>query len=115
MKSNLGDKERLGHIKDAIAFINSALINKTESDFLRDFILHTAIQKWLENIGEASYKLTRSFKSSHPQIAWRNIEGLRHVLVHEYFGIDLPKIWETVQDDLPFLQIEIDKLLTEFE
>ncbi len=115
MKSKLGDKERLGHIPDSINFIVKALSDKTETDFQNDFILHTAITKWLENIGEASYKLTREFKSNHTVIAWRQIEGLRHILVHEYFGIDLIRIWIVLKNDLPLLKKEIQILYNEFD
>jgi uncharacterized protein with HEPN domain len=115
MKGEMGDKERLGHILDAIEFINKAIGTKTETDFQADFILHTAILKWLENIGEACYKLTRGFKSQHLEINWRLIEGLRHILVHEYFGIDLIRIWSVVINDLPALKMNVENLLKEFE
>ena len=107
MKSKLGDIERLSHILDAIEFIKRATLDKTESDFQQDFILHTAVIKWIEIIGEACYKLTRGLKSSHPNVDWRNIEGLRHVLVHEYFGIDLQRVWIVVVDYIPTLKEEI--------
>ncbi len=51
MKNKLSDKERLMHIIDAINFINKALGNKEEKTFQEDFILHTAVVKWVEIIG----------------------------------------------------------------
>jgi len=110
MKSKLGDFERLGHILDAINFIEKATFGKTESEFHQDFILHTAVVKWIEIVGEACYKVTRGLKSKHPQIEWRKIEGLRHVLVHEYFGIDMQIVWVVVNDYLPTLKREVIKI-----
>lgn len=115
MKNKLGDKERLGHILDSIYFITKAVEGKNETEFQNDFILHTATTKWLENIGEASYKITPAFKSLHTIIAWRQIEGLRHILVHEYFGIDLVRIWMILKNDLFKLNQDVQTLYNELE
>ena len=72
--------------------------------------MHTAVVKWIEIIGEACYKITPELKNSRHQIEWRKIEGLRHVLVHEYFGIDLQRVWIVVVDYLTILKDEIIQL-----
>jgi len=46
-------------------------------------------------------------KSRHPDIPWKGIIGMRNVLVHQYFGLDLGEIWDTVTDDLPLLNVKI--------
>jgi len=56
--------------------------------------------KNLEIIGEASYKLTKEFIAAHPEIKWKLIIGLRHVLVHGYYQIENILAWEIVQKDL---------------
>lgn len=76
--------------------------------------MHTAVQKWFEIIGEASYKVTPEFKIMQPHVDWKNIEGLRHILVHEYFGVDLYKILELYKNDLPQLKTHIEKMYKEF-
>ena len=92
MKNKLGDKERLGHVLDCVAFIEKSLNGISQDEFNKNFILHTAIQKWIEIIGEACYQISRDYKTKHPNIEWEKIQGLRHILVHEYFGVDLLRI-----------------------
>jgi uncharacterized protein with HEPN domain len=115
MKNKLGNKERLGHIIDSINFIEQSMMNVSEEEFQRNFILHTAVQKWFEIIGEASYQITKEYKQNHSIIEWKAIEGLRHILVHDYFGVDLIKIWSFYKQLLPGLKLEITKLYKEFE
>ncbi len=113
MKNRLGDKVRLHHILDAIELIEKALNNKSQVDFQQDFILQAAIERWVEIIGEATYKITTEFKKKSDTIEWKSIEGLRHVIVHEYFGLDLERIWAITQMDIPELKKEIEKLIKE--
>src|SRR4051812_10369762 len=111
MKSRLGDEVRLLHILDAIELIEKALYDKTQADFQQDFILQAATERWVEIIGEASYKISTEFKIKYSDIEWKSIEGLRHVIVHEYFGLDLERIWVVTQMDIPELKWKIEKLI----
>lgn len=69
--------------------------------------------KLIEIIGEATYKLTPENRSSHPQLPWKMMEGMRHVLVHDYYKISPSKLWFTVCNDIPVLKPEIENLLLE--
>ena len=100
MRSKIGDKERLNHILESIDFIQIALIGVTQESFETNFILHTAVVKWEEIIGEASAHLTSELKENHTEIDWRRIQGMRHVLVHEYFGIDIVAVWKVATESL---------------
>ena len=113
MKSRLGDKVRLLHILDAIELIKVALKNKTWEDFEGDFILQAAIERWVEIIGEATFKITKELKKKNLDIEWKSIEGLRHIIVHEYFGLDLQIIWTVTQIDVPDFEKVIKKLILE--
>jgi uncharacterized protein with HEPN domain len=64
----------------------------------------------LEIIGEASNRLPDDFKDKHTQIEWYKVVGLRHRIVHEYFGIDLKIVWQILQKDLPALGEEISQI-----
>jgi uncharacterized protein with HEPN domain len=57
--------------------------------------------------------LSDSLKKNHTDIPWKGIIGMRNVLVHQYFGLDLDEIWDTVSTDLPVLKAGIQELLTE--
>jgi len=53
----------------------------------------------------ATYRL--GFQSEHPEIPWREASALRHVLIHEYFGIDLKVVWAVVEKELPPLKASV--------
>ena len=110
MRSELGDKERLGHILDATALIEKALLNKSREIFMEDYILQAAIQRWIQIIGEAASKISKIFRDMHSEVNWKAISGLRNIIVHEYFGIDLERIWEVAQSDVPELRIKLENL-----
>jgi uncharacterized protein with HEPN domain len=55
--------------------------------------------------------LSDRFRSDHPEIPWSQIIGMRHILVHHYFEIDLPLVWSVVERDLPNLKGKIASLL----
>ncbi len=67
----------------------------------KDIILFFGLTKMLEIIGEAAYKLTNEFKAKHPELPWRKIIGMRHVLVHGYNTISPEILWDVIQLDIP--------------
>lgn len=67
-------------------------------------MLRFASIKQIEIIGEAANYITDETKTNFKEIQWRQIVGLRHILVHEYFGIDVNLIWQIISDDLPKLK-----------
>ena len=67
--------------------------------------------KQIEIIGEAANHISDETKEKFSEIQWRQITGLRHVLVHEYFGIDSRLIWQIIVDDIPLLKIRIKEVL----
>jgi len=83
----------------------------TESSFLSDEKSCDAVVRNLEIIGEASNRLPEDFRTKHPEIEWVKIVGLRHRIVHEYFGVDLPMIWYILQHDLPSLRAALQQMM----
>lgn len=116
MKNNkLSNKERLAHILDCIQLIEKSIVDVSENVFLENFILNTAVTKWVEIIGEASYKLTKEFKLENNEIVWKEIEGLRHILVHDYYEIDVKQLWFIIKNDIPKLKSQIENLYNNFK
>jgi uncharacterized protein with HEPN domain len=67
--------------------------------------------KQIEIIGEAANYISDETKEKFSEIQWRQITGLRHVLVHEYFGIDSRLIWQIIVNDIPLLKIKIKEVI----
>lgn len=68
----------------------------------------------IQIIGEAAGKLTASFRRIHHDVPWLQIIKMRHVLVHDYFGIDLAEVWSVVERDLPTLKKQVSALMKKF-
>ena len=66
-----------------------------------------AVVRNLEIIGEAVKKLPAQTKRDHPEVEWKKIAGLRDILVHDYFGIDMDIVWDVVQNKLPVLSEQV--------
>lgn len=83
-----------------------------EKRFYKDYQVQDAVIRRLEIIGEAVKCLPLSFRSEYKKIQWKNIAGLRDVLIHEYFGVSIKRVWLVVRKDLPKLSKELKKLST---
>lgn len=113
MREPVRDKDRLEHI---ITSIDNALEFSdgiTQETLGTDKMRYYAIVKNVENIGEASYMLSKDFKSSHPEVEWGPVEGMRHFLVHEYYQVSDGKLWNVLKNDLIPLRDQIQSYLAE--
>lgn len=90
-----GDRERLDDLAEAIAAIHAYLRNRAPSDLKRDAILYNLVI-----VGEAVKGLADETRARHPEIPWKQIAGLRDLLTHEYFRIDMDEIDKVVERDL---------------
>jgi len=94
----------IADIKEAIEKISSYIHDLDETAFLSNQLVQDAVVRNLEIIGEASNRLPDDFKKSHQDISWHEIIGLRHRIVHDYFGIDMRLVWTIISKDLPILK-----------
>ena len=115
MKNSLGDYTKLLHILDAISEIGKYIQNISFDDFVENTMVHSASIRQLEIIGESASRVTQELKKIYKDIDWENIIGLRNILIHEYFGVDLLVVWEIIEHDLPLLKNQIQKILKQFE
>jgi uncharacterized protein with HEPN domain len=84
---------------------------RTEAEFLGDETLRYAVAHRLTVVGEAAAKLSPELRERHPSVPWADIVGLRNILVHEYFGIHWPLVWQTATDHAPLLRAQIAEVL----
>ncbi|MCK4664707.1 MAG: DUF86 domain-containing protein [Bacteroidales bacterium] len=111
MRGNLGDKIRIKHILDAISEIELYVSEVDFDSFINDSKTRFASIKQIEIIGEAANHISEESKNKFSEIEWVKITGLRHILVHEYFGVDINIIWGIIIMDIPKLKIAVKKVL----
>lgn len=102
----------LKHIKESIKSIKNYVGNVDFESFSRDEKTIDAVIRKIEIIGEAAGNLSQEFCNAHPEIPWRDMIDMRNVLIHEYFGVIVKTVWDTVQDDLPELERLVDDILS---
>ena len=78
--------------------------------FSKDEQIIDAVVRNFSVIGEAVENIPQEIKVKNPDVAWKEIKGMRNKIVHEYFGVDEEILWKTVQDDLPIFKKQIIKL-----
>jgi len=80
--------------------------------FVQDRMRYSAVIREFEIIGEAVGKLSEELKSGYPEIPWQDVKDFRNLLAHEYFGVDLEIVWNTIRDDLPLLLDAVQKIVS---
>jgi len=103
----------LEHILESIRLIRAYTDRLPKDRFLASFQVQDAVIRRLEIIGEAAKNLPLGFREQHTEVPWRQLAGMRDVLIHRYFGVDLELTWGVVQGDLPELEKTIGKILME--
>lgn len=87
------------------------VVAQTDFDgFQNNFIFSNSVIRDLEIIGEAARHIPQDILFLYPQIPWLDIRDMRNVLIHEYFGVNLRVVWDTVNYDLPMLKIALTDL-----
>jgi Uncharacterized conserved protein len=105
-------RDRLQDILDAIT-----QIEKHSKEGRAAFDASELIQIWmvhhLQIIGEAVRSIDPDYRNKHPSVPWRLIAGMRNILIHDYGSINFEIVWSAVENNVPSLKIEIEKLLLE--
>ena len=87
----------LRHILDAITIIESYVAGLTEDSFRQNRLIQDGVIRNLEIIGEATKKLPKRLSKKYPDIEWKKMAGMRDVLIHDYFGVDIERCMESCE------------------
>lgn len=99
----------IDHILECIELIEGYLSDKTVEDFLGSIQLQDAVIRRIEIIGEATKKLPQDYKERHSDIPWKEMAGMRDIIVHEYFGVDLMLTWRVAKEDIKGLKVKLEQ------
>lgn len=105
------DRLYLEDILEAIERVRAFVSGMDQEAFFSDIKTQDAVIRNLGVVGEAAGKLSAKTRQSSPRIEWHKISALRNILVHEYFGVSLPILWDVVQSKLDPLHTPCTELL----
>ena len=103
------------HILESIERIERFMGGISQEKFVTSEEKQDAAVRRLAIIGEAVKNLSKNFKDKHPEVEWHKIAGMRNLLIHEYFGVDLKLTYKIIKKDIPKFKKNILKFLREFK
>jgi len=110
MKGEKDVKVYLDDILESIKKIKKYVEGLSEEEFYDKDQVQDSVLRRLEIIGEAVSNLPKEFKEEHSGVPWREISGMRNVLIHEYFGVNMERVWKVVEEDLPELERRVEEI-----
>ena len=113
MRERARDKGRLEDIIEYSENVTKFISGHTFETFVADKRTYYSVMKNVEVVGEAPYMLSKAFKKAHPATPWKIVQGMRHVLVHDYAGIDSKELFNTAVNGIPELREQVEKYLAE--
>lgn len=104
-------KDIRDEIHQALAFVSGV----SYEEFLENAMLNHAVVRSLEVVGEAAKGIPEDVRQQYPEVPWRRMAGMRDVLIHHYFGVDLEIVWRTATEILPDLAPQVERVLSELK
>jgi uncharacterized protein with HEPN domain len=98
------------HIMERLERIESYLQGGRE-EFLRSQLVQDAVIRNFEVIGEAAKRVSKRSRDKYQAVPWKRIAGFRDILIHQYEGVELEKIWNIITQELPGVKREIAAIL----
>lgn len=100
----------LKDILESIERVENFVKDMNYDEFVKDEKTHYAVIRCIEIVGEATKHIPNYIRRKYPEIPWKDIAGMRDKVIHFYFGINLKKVWKTVEEDFPEIKPLIKKV-----
>lgn len=113
--SHRSDKVLLVDLLEAIRTIESFVRDYDEKLYKEDIKTQAAVERYLEILGEAANKLSESFILKYNHVQWHRIISLKNRIIHAYFDVSVSIVWNIIEQYLPLLKADIEKIFNEFE
>ena len=98
-------------VLNAARTVQTFMAGVDKATFEQDLMRQSAVARQIEIMGEATKRLSASFRDGYPDIPWRQIAGMRDILIHAYDRVDLDEVWTTVQVSIPRLIPQLEQLV----
>lgn len=113
MRERARDKGRLEDIIEYSNNVTELITGVSYDELVTDKRTYYSVMKNVEIVGEAAYMLSKSFKEAHPETPWKIVQGMRHVLVHDYANIAKKELYNTAVNGIPELRKQVEHYLSE--
>lgn len=113
MRERARDKGRLEDIIEYSTNVTNLIEGYSLEALIADKRTYYSVMKNIEVVGEAAFMLTKAFKKSHPEIPWKVVQGMRHVLVHDYANVVSKTLYDTAVNDMLPLRQQVERYLAE--
>ena len=105
------DKLYLIHMGECIERIESYVSGIDKEGFIASSLVQDAVLRNLQIMAESTQRVSDHLKENHPEIDWHKIAGFRNVLVHDYLGVDVERVWNILEKEIPMLKEAVRKMI----
>ncbi|MDD5673333.1 MAG: DUF86 domain-containing protein [Chitinivibrionales bacterium] len=105
----------VGDIVENMRLVSTLIEGMDFNAFINDKRTHNAVIRCIEVIGEATKNIPDKTRGKYPSVPWKDMAGMRDVVIHFYMGVDFRIVWEVIKKRYPVLLVQIERIYNEIE